>query len=245
MIGPFDHLLVLLIAVAWPLHSWKTYPSFVADVESGRPGARARGYIETGVIEWTLLLGCAILWIASDRSFSALGLVWPEGWHGSIATGVTVVVCAIALWQVWRFRNPSEAQLTQALDQMKHLKALLPHTTNERGLSMALAFTAGICEELLFRSFLIWYFAAFLPLPAAVLVSTVVFGLGHAYQGPAGAVRCGVLGLLAALLYVWSGTILLPIVLHVVVDVQALLIAFIANQHAPRNGPGSPALESA
>ena len=46
-----------------------------------------------------------------------------------------------------------------------------------------LGITAGIVEELIFRGYLVWYFSSFVPLWAAIVITAVAFGIGHAYQG--------------------------------------------------------------
>ena len=52
----------------------------------------------------------------------------------------------------------------------------------------------------------------------AALLSSLAFGLAHAYQGPKGVLKTGLFGLAAAGLYLLIGSIWLLIVLHAVVD---------------------------
>ena len=63
--------------------------------------------------------------------------------------------------------------------------AMAPHGFLESLLWIALSISAGVCEEFVFRGYLIKQFSAWLggPLPG-LLLSALVFGLGHAYQGP-------------------------------------------------------------
>jgi membrane protease YdiL (CAAX protease family) len=70
---------------------------------------------------------------------------------------------------------------------------------------------AGVCEEIIFRGFLIGRIeAAFggasrASTIAAVVLSSVVFGAAHAYQGPTGMLITGTLGLIFAIAYVAAG----------------------------------------
>lgn len=50
------------------------------------------------------------------------------------------------------------------------------------------------------------------------------FGLAHAYQGPAGVLTTGVLGGVLAAVYLQSGSLLLPMALHTVIDLRFLLV---------------------
>lgn len=103
---------------------------------------------------------------------------------------------------------------------------LFPATRQERRWWIVVALTAGICEEIAFRGFLLQYLRNVwgFGLGIAILVSCVVFGLQHLYQGAKGAAGTAFLGALFALLFVMSGSLLLPIVLHAVTDLRLLVI---------------------
>ncbi|HKE49210.1 MAG TPA: CPBP family intramembrane glutamic endopeptidase [Rhodanobacteraceae bacterium] len=90
---------------------------------------------------------------------------------------------------------------------------------------------AAICEEIVFRGFLIGRIEAAFGAPsrlatgAAVLLSSVVFGAAHAYQGPTGIVITGILGLVFAIVFVSGGRNLwLNIVVHGVYDTLSLAL---------------------
>ena len=57
-----------------------------------------------------------------------------------------------------------------------------------------------------------------------VVIAAVAFGLAHAYQGRAGVVLTGVLGGVMAALYVGTGSLLLPVLLHAAIDLRFLLV---------------------
>lgn len=63
-----------------------------------------------------------------------------------------------------------------------------------------------------------------LPSAVLVLVAAVAFGLAHAYQGRAGIVLTGVLGGVMAALYLGTGSLLLPVLLHAAIDLRFLLV---------------------
>ena len=83
----------------------------------------------------------------------------------------------------------------------------------------ALGLSAGICEELLYRGFLVAYLASFLGLWPGALAAGAVFGIAHLYQGWGGIVRTGIFGVVFALLYAWSGQLWGLVILHAAVDV--------------------------
>jgi membrane protease YdiL (CAAX protease family) len=81
-----------------------------------------------------------------------------------------------------------------------------------------LSLTAGIVEEMLWRGFLILYLGQIVPVWAAAVASGVLFGLAHAYQGLASLPKLCAAGLLLSGLFLLSGSLWLPMVLHVIVD---------------------------
>ncbi len=98
---------------------------------------------------------------------------------------------------------------------------------------------AAICEEIVFRAFLIGRLeAAFggasrVATAAAALLSSALFGLAHTYQGPTGVLITAVLGLIFACVYAYGGRNLwLNIVVHGVYDTLSLgLVAFIVTKN--------------
>ncbi|MBN2243478.1 MAG: CPBP family intramembrane metalloprotease, partial [Acidobacteria bacterium] len=89
-----------------------------------------------------------------------------------------------------------------------------------------LSLTAGFCEEVLYRGFLMWYAMTWLPGAAAVLVSAVLFGAAHLYLGwGVGVLRATIMGGVLGAAYLLTGTLWVPIVLHAAVDVTSGLTA--------------------
>jgi uncharacterized protein len=99
---------------------------------------------------------------------------------------------------------------------------LMPATRREQVAFAALSATAGICEEFVFRGFML--FSLLLATDSwiiAVVVSTGTFGIVHAYQQPAGAVRAGVLGAVLVAPVVATGSILPAVLAHTLIDLLA------------------------
>lgn len=107
-----------------------------------------------------------------------------------------------------------------------HVAFMLPATSGERRWAAAVAVTAGIAEELVFRGlFLALGIGLFglSPVAAAILVS-VVFGLAHVYQGARGVFLTAVLGGVLAALALHTESLLPAILLHVLIDLRSLLL---------------------
>jgi membrane protease YdiL (CAAX protease family) len=107
------------------------------------------------------------------------------------------------------------------------LSFILPLTGEERIWWIFVSLTAGICEEILYRGFLIHYFRAapfHVGVLVAVIASSVIFGAAHLYQGVAGVISTAILGLLFSAIFLTTGTLAVPMILHALIDLRVLLI---------------------
>jgi membrane protease YdiL (CAAX protease family) len=97
-------------------------------------------------------------------------------------------------------------------------------------------------EEIIFRGFLLKQLSVVLPggvaTAVALVVSSVVFGLSHLYQGRSGALSTALVGSFLGMLFIWSGySLWLPIITHGVIDTVGLvLIATDRESHLTRLG---------
>jgi len=225
VLSVWDHAVVLAFAVALPVYARYNYPRFKRAVESGDGEARSRQYQKTTLRQWVLASVAALVWFRAGRTAEELGLGVAFGLRFWIALGA-----AAALAFVWRqlflAAMNDEAGRASLVAQLRTLQPLLPSTARELRLFIALSITAGICEELLFRGYLIGYLTFVIGFPAACVLSGVLFGVGHLYQGPRQAAKIIVLGLVFVAFYVGSGSLWIPMALHALLDAAQGRLAF-------------------
>jgi uncharacterized protein len=203
-------------------------------------GPKARLHIYWLILSWLWLATIAAVCIMGPRALWYARLTPEEGkWvPGSLATGLIAVTSLAAMLAPVAFaaRNPSAAfKLSLAVDK---LRFALPASRRERFWWVLLSITAGICEECLFRSFLLHYLRANpwqLGLGGAVAIACLLFALGHLYQGVGAATGTGVLAFLFFLLFLGSGSLLIPMVLHAMADLRVLLFLRVAEAQSPES----------
>ena len=220
MTGLADHVLLVIIAVALPLWGYWQYRRMLAGLASNRRDARVRGYREVMVVEWTLAILVIALWTTAGTltPFFGAGAVGELRWW--VGGALAAVACVFMTAQtVVILRSPERMLKMQA--EFASLRPMIPSTPREGRAFSMLSITAGICEEILYRGFLITYFAVFFPLWVAVLGSTVIFALGHSYQGVAGATKAGVVGLVMAGFFLLTGSLWPAMVTHAVIDLNS------------------------
>mgnify|MGYP001091053060 CR=1 FL=1 len=144
-----------------------------------------------------------------------------------------VVLTGLLLISWQRIKRASDEVKAKHADSLGTLVHYLPYTRRDLHYFYGVLITAGIVEEIVYRGFVLWYLVMFMPLWVAMAVSSIAFGLGHSYQGAGGAIRVALLGLFFAIFYVLTGSIFLPIIAHIVLDVLqgAAILEILRKQH--------------
>ena len=217
---PFDLLaLVICIAVVvyMPISGLRSHRKLLRWTAEGRSDARTHAYRKVLLTEWGLTAVLLGWWFASGRTAAEIRLVpTVNGWQW-IAVGVGAAACVFLLLQM-RSVMRSTKQLGQVRTAASELVELAPHNPDESRMFDAVSFTAGVCEEILYRGILLTLVAGWLGTPLAAILTSVAFGAGHAYQGFRGIVKTSLVGGVMALLAIFSGSLFIAILLHWTID---------------------------
>lgn len=217
--NPVDHLFILLLFVALPVYGVFETRYHNKKEKAGVPFDRIRFYRHTALVEWTFLAALGIEWFVLGRPIADLGFTLPQGKGFVIGAAVLLLGVAALVYSWQTARRASESEKSKQLDSIAGVARFVPHSSRELRSFIGVSITAGIVEEIVYRGFVLWYLSLFMPLWMAVAVSSIAFGLAHSYQGPNGALRAGLVGLAFGVFYVATGSIWLPIIGHVLLDV--------------------------
>jgi len=191
-------------------------------LRAGDPLVRVRLYRSLIIEQLALTAAVCGLWLLGGIPGVSLGICAPRTWWGT--AGLGVVLGGFLVWSALRSR-PKAEKLRGKLGEQ--IGVLVPDSLEEHRWFACVSVGAGIAEELAYRGFLFYYFSVYLPQmhsPGIALLSSLVFGMGHLYQGWKGVVKTALVGLILAGFYLLTGSILLPIVLHALTDLQVALI---------------------
>lgn len=177
----------------------------------------ARGWVVTAVL--------VAYWHWMGRPFVWLGLDWPIGISGWLGFGFDVLIAIGFAFNATRLRRMLSGNLEKARRALQQIK-ITPRTKAELALFMFVAVTAGVWEELLYRGFLIWFLTPSIGLIGAAIVSSIIFGLAHAYQGWRGMVVTTAVGLALAVMYLATRSLWWLMVAHALVDINGGVVAF-------------------
>jgi CAAX protease family protein len=227
-----QHLLFAFLAIALP--AWDFYATRRLKKNPG--SAQKIGYYKTL---------CALLWIASVVAVATVGThavftmtpmrddaAWLFGhaWVRSLVETAIVLFVGLAFMScitvAWKKLN-NRPRTYRSAEALKSFEYFFPATRTERHWWVLVCITAGFCEETLFRGFMLHYLHVSpwtLNLTLALMISSLIFGLGHLYGGVGGLIESAITGFLLGLLFMLSGNLLLPIILHALIDLRMLVI---------------------
>lgn len=215
----FDHGFVFLIAIVYPVAGLIGFRRLLRRAAAGATVNRLQLYRNTLYGHWGLAFMCLSIWSVADRPWSGIGLgLEVDLWFGTAAL-LAVLGIAGLMMQLRYAHSASQESIDALRKRFGNIEILIPRNGNELVRFYGLSVTAGIVEEILWRGYLIWYLGEFMSFWAAMLVSTVGFGLAHAYQGPRHIPQVMLLSAAFAALYLLSGSVWLPMILHAAVDI--------------------------
>jgi membrane protease YdiL (CAAX protease family) len=154
-------------------------------------------------------------WYRRPWSWLLLGSSTPLRFGGGMA------VALLVSWLLYRQRLQilrSEKAMERTRRMIAYAEPILPHDCNESRLFKIVSVTAGVCEETLFRGFLLWYFGVWTGTAIAMILSSTVFGLGHSYQGMKQVPRTAAAGLVFACIAVASRSLWPAVLVHAALD---------------------------
>jgi len=224
-----DHLLFALFALIFPV--WETFKMKRMKVKilEGEESMRTKLYRSVIRGEWSLAAIVLALWWWLGRDAASLGLVPRTDGLAWFGHAIAILICILLVAQLRGFtKNPKS--LEAHAEAAKDLQFMAPHTMGERRLFDYVSITAGVCEEVIYRGFVIAYLTTAFDLSflVAAILSSAIFGIAHSYQGVGGVMKTGAIGLVLALLYGLTGALWASIVVHAIVDITSGRVLHVA-----------------
>jgi uncharacterized protein len=179
-------------------------------------------YASTIAFQWILLGFVAWRALARGLTASELGLARRVGVEILLASLLGAALLCIFQWFNLRRVGRTSGAVVELMRKLAgrllpaqgKLVEFLPYC--------ALAVTAGVCEEFLYRGFSMAALSRVgIPAWAIVLLTSALFGLAHAYQGRGGIVGTALLGVLFAISRLIFNSLAPAIIWHAAVDVTA------------------------
>lgn len=177
------------------------------------------------IVQGVIVLGVvALLQAIRRQSWAALGLVRIERRDVGRTAAALGLLIVVGLAVNVTLQQLAPQAFEAHMERLAAMAVLLTSGVPLVGLIVAVAFI-GFYEEILARGLLLQRCRRFVGGTwAPVLISSVLFGLGHAYQGWTGVVQTTLIGILLARLTLRWGTLWPAIIAHAALNGWSLLV---------------------
>lgn len=217
---PWD--IVLIFLVLGVIVPWRGRTRLQQLLAKPRVESRERLALYGSTIAFQWAAAAVSAWRAWAHGFTAsqLGLLMPDRFRIVAITVIGAALIVALQWLNLRRMGRSASPLRGPLQALA--ERILPQSTMELIPFFALAITAGLCEEFLYRGFAMAVLTRLgLPTGIVIMLSSLIFGLAHLYQGRSGFVSTTVLGVLFGISRVAIGSLLPVVAWHIGVDLVA------------------------
>ncbi len=225
-IAPADWAVLAFLTVVVPVWGWFDHRAFLQRESVAEKDILSVEYMKTIAFHGVIAASVLVTWFVLGRDWAALGFRDPN-LAGNFRIG-SFIAGALLIGMVLNLLGGLVSGKGDAarLKAYGKLAPFLPKTPRQHRWGMALSLSAGVAEEIAYRGFVMWMLAFFMPVYAAIAVQAVIFGLAHAYQGLGGTVGTAILGAVLGVVYWATGSLFLPILLHMLVDAISLSLAY-------------------
>ncbi|MEZ4950046.1 MAG: CPBP family intramembrane glutamic endopeptidase [Saprospiraceae bacterium] len=225
-----EHLAAFFLMVVIPLQSFLSGKIF----EDGDPltsNEKFKIYLANSASQWILTVILLLIWWFSGKTLYDIGLRIPNLERANliwILVGAFLFAYILDAW--WQVRNKKARK--QRNEEWSKYTPFLPTNLKEFSGFLIVVFTAAICEEILFRGFLIHYLLQFVDNDLhgyflVVLLPSVIFASSHIYQGWEAVLKIALLATVFATILLLTGSLLIPIVLHFLVNLLSGLLGLV------------------
>lgn len=147
----------------------------------------------------------------------AAGDLWRVAWTSIALTGFLCLNQVVGLRKITKIPEDKRGRLFAITEK------IMPRTRKEILVYAALACTAGVSEEFLYRGFVFTAFVRMIvnyapPNALAAILSSAWFSLAHLYQGQRGIITTFVVGMIFVVVRIWTGSLIPAVTAHIGID---------------------------
>jgi membrane protease YdiL (CAAX protease family) len=188
------------------------------------PSDRLSLYRSTIFLQW--LIVALVAWRCAARGLGLEELGFSTGDPRQVAWVTITLTGFLCLNQLIGLRRIAKVPPERRGSLFAITAKIMPRTQKEIWVYAALACTAGISEEFLYRGFVFTSFVRMLvnygpPNALAAILSSGWFSLAHLYQGRRGIITTFVVGIMFASVRTWTGSLIPVITAHIGIDLVA------------------------
>lgn len=220
-------ILLIILTVLYPIIGAKEIKKLKKSYHDGDTNRKVKFYRETIFSSWFPLLLIFSLIPISGITLADIGLKWNRIDFSYLSKWIIYPVIGFYLLHLFQniyyiivFKTNNKKREKVAKGITDDFNWFLPITSREKHFWNYLSISAGITEEILYRGY--FFFALAILFPALnilfiLLISTIIFGIGHIYLGKE-LIKSTLLGLIFGIYFIVFDSVIPVIIIHVTQD---------------------------
>ncbi len=212
----WDHLFFILIGIVIPALSLMRGKVEMEEIRLSGVDKK-RFYLANSGVLWIGAIMVFVLWLLALRPLIEMGFKMPV--MDALVIGLTALFIIAYIVETY-----TELSKDGKEDEILKSAAFLPRNSQELFYFTILAISAGICEEIVYRGFMVTYLMEVIDnriivFNVAVILPAIIFGIVHMYQGTKSVLKIAIMSLLFSTIFIFSQSLLIVVLLHVGVDI--------------------------
>ena len=217
------------LAIFVPISGYYEIKKLKKSLELGAAN-KVKFFKEIILWSWLPIILIALLLLLTDMNLGDIGIKWIDISSSSLNTGIVYSLIGLSLlyfgyniYLIILLRTNEKIRKKTAATVPKNAQVFLPITKQEKKVWRFVALSFGTTEEIVYRGYFFYALAFVFPelsIFYILLIVTLLFGLGHIYQGKE-VIKPTILGLFFGIFYIVFDSILPLIILHIVGDLVA------------------------
>jgi membrane protease YdiL (CAAX protease family) len=221
-----DHLLVWMLVIGLPANSFVQGNHNLPDRLQWSSRDKIKFYWLNAGALWGLVTVVILTWWITGKKMALLiDPFYPPIWSPLAWVLILLILIAYFLELIWSTYSEHDKKTT--IERLNLQTPFLPSKEREWYHYLGLAISAGICEEVVFRFYLLSYWIQLTDqILIGLILSSLIFGAVHFYQGYRAMIKIGLLSFFFGWLYTLTHSLLLPILLHTFIDIVSGRLAY-------------------
>ncbi len=232
-----DHILVLILGVVIPFISGVRSHESMKHIEFDSRTRKKFFVVNTFTLA-AMAAVVLIIWWLHQRPLAEMGFrpLGPDGEkiYWSLTAILGILYLADTIYSV-----ASTDELSRTKERWESSVPFLPKKFDELPTYTLMCISAGVCEEIMYRGFMVTYFMVDFSFPTAfpilaALIPAVLFSLAHYYQGAVAVIKILLLSVLLGMIFMLSGSLWIVIIIHFGIDLLGGVLAMILQRKEDR-----------
>jgi membrane protease YdiL (CAAX protease family) len=215
------------VTIFFPISGYLKVKNLKKRIAEGENHRKIKFFYSTIFWSWIPIFLIFIMMPISGVSFESIGIKWinidtssVSKWILFPAIGFYFFFLFYNIYSIIIFKYNEERRAKAAMGIPNDFNSFLPTTQNERGIWDLVSVSAGISEEILYRGYFFFALAVVFPnlsISHILLISTILFGIGHIYLGKE-LIKATLLGLMFGIFYIVFDSVIPVIIFHITQD---------------------------